>query len=41
MSVAVDADGQQHGSVDHAAVFADFHRQRISGDEGERPSGIE
>ena len=37
--VAVDAGGQQDGGFDDLVVLADFDRQRIGGDEGER-SGL-
>jgi hypothetical protein len=41
VAVAVDAGGQQHHGVHHAAAFADLHRQRDGGDEGERPGRVE
>ena len=39
--VAVDAGGQQDDGVDHAAAFADLHRQGVGGHERERPSVIQ
>ena len=35
--VAVDAGRNEHDSVDDAPVLADLHRQRVGGDERERP----
>ena len=40
MSIAVDADRDQDHGVDHPAAFADLHRQRVGGNEGERSSGV-
>lgn len=37
VSVAVDAGRDEHDGVDHPAAFSDLHRQRVGGDEGERP----
>ena len=37
VSVAVDTGGDQCDGVDHPAAFADLHRQRVGGDERERP----
>jgi hypothetical protein len=41
VAVAVDAGGQQHNRVDHASALADLHRQRVGGDERERPGRIQ
>lgn len=38
MPVRVDAGGEHHHGVDHAAALADLHGQRVGSDEGERPS---
>lgn len=35
--VRVDTRGDEDDGVDHAAAFADLHRQGVGGDEGERP----
>ena len=35
MPIAVHAGREQDDGIDHAPTFADFHRQRVGGDEGE------
>jgi hypothetical protein len=37
VAVGVDPGRHQHDGVDDPTVLADLHRQRIRGDEGERP----
>ena len=41
VAVVVDAGGEQDDCVDHASALADLHRERISGDEGERTGLVE
>ncbi len=41
VAIAVDAGGQQDNGFDDLLVLADFDRQGICGDEGERPDLVE